>query len=309
MTVPGENKQQDTGADNAQENDKTALEQASGVKDDDQKALEHIQQTLDKADGDGGAAAPQDDKSKSPDDSGSGKPDAGATGGDNADEDKGKESDKDGKPEDKDEGGKPAEAEGKEDGKPSDDKIKALLDSGVFDEFRKEGSLTIESWGVLMDGIEALLNEVVSGRDRLRELGEIADQRRAEEFSARIDSVFDGLGEEFADAFGKGSASKLDKTFMDNRNAVLQKAETLILGYKAQGKEVTLEDAVKEAAGLYAAQNFRQPRQKPQQDRRSQFISKPGGEKSSQATGDEAALEFIDKFQRDHNESSKSKKE
>ncbi len=305
--MPGENVETTSALEQAAENkneESKVLEQAAENKDEDAKALEHIQQALDKSEDEDekgdeskGGDDPDKDEGKpethEEDEDGDKKPEKKPEGGD--DPDKGKD---EGKKDGEDEAKPP-----KDDGKPSDDKVKALLDSGLFDEFRKEGSLTEEGWGKLMDGIEALLNEVVSGRDKLREISAFAERQKSEEFNARLDSVFEGLGDEFTDAFGKGSASKLDKAFMDNRNQVLQKAETLILGYQAQGKDVTLEDAVKEAAGLFAAQNFRQPKErKPQQDRRSQFISKPAGEKSASPRGDEAALDFIEKFKKDHND-------
>ena len=286
------------------ENEETkALEQASENKDENAKALDHIQSVLDKSEDDKeGESAAGGDPGKGDDDSETQKSEDGDGG---KEPEKKPESGGDpGKGEDK--GGKDGEGEAnakpEDGGKQSDDKVKALLDSGLFEEFRKEGSLTVEGWGKLMDGIEALLNEVVSGRDKLREISAFAERQKSEAFNAKIDSVFDGLGDEFADAFGKGSASKLDKAFMDNRNAVLQKAETLVLGYQAQGKDVTLEDAVKEAAGLWASQNFKRPQEKRQQDRRGQFISKPAGEKPVAARGDEAALDFIEKFKKEHND-------
>lgn len=299
--MPGEN------TETTEKTENKALEQASGVKTEDEQALEHIQQVLDKAseDGDGkGEEKPADgnsgDGGEKPGDSavetnegtGDKKPEEKP-----ADDNSGKGEDN-GEKKDGDDGG---EAGKKGDDVPPDDKVKKLLDSKVFETFRKEGQLDPEDWDCLMDGIEALLKEVVDGREKLRELDAIAERRRTEELSDRLDSVFDGLGDEFSEAFGKGAASKLDKALMDNRNAVLQKAETLILGYQAQGKEVTLEDAVKEAAGLWASQNFKRPQErKPQQDRRSQFISKPAGERPPAAKGDEAALDFIEKFTNEH---------
>jgi len=286
------------------------LENAAQAKTEDDKALEHIQQVLDKTaedkdgekDGDAKSGDNPDDVAEGTTQSAEKKPEA-AEEGDKKPEDKKNGGDD---PEvQKPDGDKDGEGDGetkKEDGAkpPADDKVKALLDSKVFENFRNEGVLSQEEWGTLMDGIEALLKEVADNRDRIRDISAFAEKQKAEEFSTRLDSVFDGLGDEFAEAFGKGAASKLDKALMDNRNEVLKKAETLILGYQAQGKEVSLEDAVKEAAGLWASQNFKRPTERRQQDRRGQFISKPAGEKPPAAKGDDAALDFIEKFKKNH---------
>lgn len=279
-------------------NNNEVLEQkAAEEKEADQKALEHIQKALDQSSeeestdkGGDKPAETEEDKGQEPEKKDDAKPDDGGEKPAETEEDKGEKPDK-------------QEEKSPDDKGSADDKVQKMLDAKIFDEFRHDQSLTEAGWAVLMEGIEAMAKEFKSMRETVADVKVLADRQRSEEFSATIDSVFDGLGEELSDAFGKGSVSKLDKAFLDNRNAVLQKAETLILGYQAQGKQVSLEDAIKEAAGLWAAQNFKKPQQQAKpQDRRNQFIQKPSGEKSTLAKGDEAALEFIEKFKKDHNE-------
>jgi len=219
---------------------------------------------------------------EAPDDSG--EEDTGEEEEADEDEDSDKEEASD---EDKDKGGD----EDSVSEKPSDDD--SVLDAlGKIDieRFKQEGVLTKGEWGTLLASVQRLAAGLKASREILSGLKDEADARRSKEFEGEVDNAFDGLGDEFVDLFGKGRASSIDKTLLERRNKVLKEADALIQGYRSQGRNVTLSEAIHKAALLQLGEQggARQTGSR----RREAFSAKPSAGEGEK--GDAAALHRIE---------------
>lgn len=69
-------------------------------------------------------------------------------------------------------------------------------------------------------------------------------QQERKEIGERVERLFSGLGEEFADEIGKGETEKMDRAGKQfkSRVQVLQQMDALALGYKQAGMDVPSED-------------------------------------------------------------------
>lgn len=179
----------------------------------------------------------------------------------------------------------------KKDGEQKPDFIKDM--DKAFEKYSKDKTLGDEEWDVFMDGIKAL-------RDAFVQLSQTVDRHEGflkeqynKEFRAKVDAAFEGLGEEYVEKLGRGSASKLDKAFLDNRAVILEKANILLAGYQANGKAVSMEDAIAEAAKMWAIDNMKPAQPKP--ERRQQFTQPPASDNSPLAKSEAAAVEVATK--------------
>ena len=127
-------------------------------------------------------------------------------------------------------------------------------------------------------------------KSQLAEVGEYANERRREELDTRIDAAFDGLGEEFSDIFGRGSARSIDRALVDNRNKVLREAGYLIEGHRRDGDELSLDDAIRKASLMLYGD-----RVSKRASRKQEFIQRPTGGGADER-GDDAALRVIERF-------------
>ena len=179
----------------------------------------------------------------------------------------------------------------KKDGDQKPDFIKDM--DKAFEKYAKDKTLGDEEWDVFMDGVKAL-------RDAFVQLSQTVDRHEGflkeqynKEFRAKVDAAFEGLGEEYVEKLGRGSASKLDKAFLDNRAVILEKANILLAGYQANGKAVSMEDAIAEAAKMWAIDNMKPAQPKP--ERRQQFTQPPASDNSPLAKSEAAAVEVATK--------------
>lgn len=179
----------------------------------------------------------------------------------------------------------------KKDGEQKPDFIKDM--DKAFEKYAKDKTLGDEEWDVFMDGVKAL-------RDAFVQLSQTVDRHEGflkeqynKEFRAKVDAAFEGLGEEYVEKLGRGSASKLDKAFLDNRAVILEKANILLAGYQANGKAVSMEDAIAEAAKMWAIDNMKPAQPKP--ERRQQFTQPPASDNSPLAKSEAAAVEVATK--------------
>lgn len=121
----------------------------------------------------------------------------------------------------------------------------------------------------------------------------------------RFDSFVNSLGDEFADAYGKGSRFEIDKQSAEARWELFQQADALARGYQSQGIDVPEREIYKRALALKrpdigkAAANKRI--QTKQAKRRQVTTNQPNRRagkatakvtKQSETTGDEAAIAF-----------------
>lgn len=153
------------------------------------------------------------------------------------------------------------------------------------------GELSVKEWASVIKAVKNLREEMAMMRDDFRDVANYASERRRDELDEQIDDAFEGLGEDFVNIFGRGSARKIDKELVDNRNRVLKEAGYLLEGHKNDGDAISLEEAIRKAAVmLYSEQLSAKP-----QTRKSQFISKPSGAGNDEK-GDAAALRVIERF-------------
>ena len=221
--------------------DVSAGEKVSG---DDAKALEAIERALGE---DGGASASSggDGNSASGEDTPKSVPDKGQEGGES-----GGPREKEPERGDSD-APKPKEKEGgSSDSRPSErDELDSIdLDAFLDKDSDSFGELSVREWAAVIRGVRDVRSQISELKSQLAEVGEYANERRREELDTRIDAAFDGLGEEFSDIFGRGSARSIDRALVDNRNKVLREAGYLIEGHRRDGDELSLDDAIRKAS-------------------------------------------------------------
>lgn len=255
---------------------------------DDAKALEAIESALGKGDGekeaDGVEGSSAEGTDKKPEQDPDGSPEGGESG-----EPQRKEPEK---KKEADNGGGDGERDGKDDGKSGKDELDSIdLDAFLDKDGDSFGELSVREWAAVIRGVRDMRGEIAELKSQLAEVGEYATERRREELDTRIDAAFEGLGEEFADIFGRGSARRIDKELVDNRNRVLKEAGYLIEGHRRDGDELSLDDAIRKASlMLYGDRLSKRPA-----SRKSQFIQRPTGG-GSEDKGDDAALRVIENF-------------
>ncbi|MBR3651478.1 MAG: hypothetical protein IKN52_14595 [Victivallales bacterium] len=256
----------------------------------DEVIVENVKKTLDKINGESPAdqqppenqeqQKPQDDNNKN------NKQEQGKPADDNSGKDNQPPADQ--QPPENQEGKDKGE---KKDDKPKPDFIKDM--DKAFEKYAKDKTLGDEEWDVFMDGVKALRDAFVQLTQRVDQHEGFLKHQYDKEFRAKVDAAFDGLGEEYVEKLGRGSASKLDKAFLDNRAEILEKANILLAGYQANGKSVPMEDAIAEAAKMWAIDNLK-PTQ-PKTERRQQFTQPPASDNSPLAKSEAAAVEVATK--------------
>lgn len=158
------------------------------------------------------------------------------------------------------------------------------LKASLNDFFDEEKEWNDDSLKGFMNGVKDLVTAFEAQNARLATMEQFIKEQQDEKMYQVFDEVFDSLGDDMAQLFGKGAARQLDKAFMENRGKVLEKADILAAGYKACGKEFTTESVIKEAATLMAPTLVKVNIQPPkQQKRESQFLQKPSGVNNTDA--------------------------
>lgn len=262
--------------------DVSAGDKVSG---DDAKALEAIERAL----GEGGGASAS---------SGGDGNTASGEGTPKSVPDKGQEGGESGGPRDKEpERGdsnapQPKEKEGGSSDKPSErDELDSIdLDAFLDKDSDSFGELSVREWAAVIRGVRDVRSQISELKSQLAEVGEYANERRREELDTRIDAAFDGLGEEFSDIFGRGSARSIDRALVDNRNKVLREAGYLIEGHRRDGDELSLDDAIRKASLMLYGD-----RVSKRASRKQEFIQRPTGGGADER-GDDAALRVIERF-------------
>ena len=221
--------------------DVSAGEKVSG---DDAKALEAIERALGEgggasasSGGDGNPASGEDTPKSVPDKAQEG----GESGGPREKEPERGDSD----------APQPKEKEGgSSDSRPSErDELDSIdLDAFLDKDSDSFGELSVREWAAVIRGVRDVRSQISELKSQLAEVGEYANERRREELDTRIDAAFDGLGEEFSDIFGRGSARSIDRALVDNRNKVLREAGYLIEGHRRDGDELSLDEAIRKAS-------------------------------------------------------------
>ena len=260
----------------------SAGEEVSG---DDAKALEAIERALGE---DGGASASS---------GGDGNP-ASGEGTPKSVPDKGQEGGESGGPRDKEpeRGDSDAPQQKEKEGGSSDktserDELDSIdLDAFLDKDSDSFGELSVREWAAVIRGVRDVRSQISELKSQLAEVGEYANERRREELDTRIDAAFDGLGEEFSDIFGRGSARSIDRALVDNRNKVLREAGYLIEGHRRDGDELSLDDAIRKASLMLYGD-----RVSKRASRKQEFIQRPTGGGADER-GDDAALRVIERF-------------
>lgn len=260
----------------------SAGEEVSG---DDAKALEAIERALGE---DGGASASSggDGNPASGEDTPKSVPDKGQEGGES------------GGPRDKEpeRGDSDAPQQKEKEGGSSDktserDELDSIdLDAFLDKDSDSFGELSVREWAAVIRGVRDVRSQISELKSQLAEVGEYANERRREELDTRIDAAFDGLGEEFSDIFGRGSARSIDRALVDNRNKVLREAGYLIEGHRRDGDELSLDDAIRKASLMLYGD-----RVSKRASRKQEFIQRPTGGGADER-GDDAALRVIERF-------------
>ena len=260
----------------------SAGEEVSG---DDAKALEAIERALGE---DGGASASSggDGNPASGEDTPKSVPDKGQDGGES------------GGPRDKEpeRGDSDAPQQKEKEGGSSDktserDELDSIdLDAFLDKDSDSFGELSVREWAAVIRGVRDVRSQISELKSQLAEVGEYANERRREELDTRIDAAFDGLGEEFSDIFGRGSARSIDRALVDNRNKVLREAGYLIEGHRRDGDELSLDDAIRKASLMLYGD-----RVSKRASRKQEFIQRPTGGGADER-GDDAALRVIERF-------------
>lgn len=262
--------------------DVSAGEKVSG---DDAKALEAIERAL----GEGGGASASsggDGNPASGEDTPKSVPDKGQEGGES-----GGPRDKEPERGDSD-APQPKEKEEGSSDKPSErDELDSIdLDAFLDKDSDSFGELSVREWAAVIRGVRDMRSQISELKSQLAEVGEYANERRREELDTRIDAAFDGLGEEFSDIFGRGSARSIDRALVDNRNKVLREAGYLIEGHRRDGDELSLDDAIRKASLMLYGD-----RVSKRASRKQEFIQRPTGGGADER-GDDAALRVIERF-------------
>ena len=262
--------------------DVSAGEKVSG---DDAKALEAIERAL----GEGGGASASsggDGNPASGEDTPKSVPDKGQDGGES-----GGPRDKEPERGDSD-APQPKEKEEGSSDKPSErDELDSIdLDAFLDKDSDSFGELSVREWAAVIRGVRDVRSQISELKSQLAEVGEYANERRREELDTRIDAAFDGLGEEFSDIFGRGSARSIDRALVDNRNKVLREAGYLIEGHRRDGDELSLDDAIRKASLMLYGD-----RVSKRASRKQEFIQRPTGGGADER-GDDAALRVIERF-------------
>ena len=262
--------------------DVSAGEKVSG---DDAKALEAIERALGE---DGGASASSggDGNSASGEETPKSVPDKGQEGGES------------GGPREKEpeRGDSDAPQQKEKEGGSSDktserDELDSIdLDAFLDKDSDSFGELSVREWAAVIRGVRDVRSQISELKSQLAEVGEYANERRREELDTRIDAAFDGLGEEFSDIFGRGSARSIDRALVDNRNKVLREAGYLIEGHRRDGDELSLDDAIRKASLMLYGD-----RVSKRASRKQEFIQRPTGGGADER-GDDAALRVIERF-------------
>ena len=258
---------------------------ASDGSGDDAKALEAIERAL----GEGGGASASsggDGNPASGEDTPKSVPDKGQDGGES-----GKPRDKEPERGDSD-APQPKEKEGGSSDKPSErDELDSIdLEAFLDKDSDSFGELSVREWAAVIRGVRDVRSQISELKSQLAEVGEYANERRREELDTRIDAAFDGLGEEFSDIFGRGSARSIDRALVDNRNKVLREAGYLIEGHRRDGDELSLDDAIRKASLMLYGD-----RVSKRASRKQEFIQRPTGGGADER-GDDAALRVIERF-------------
>ena len=258
---------------------------ASDGSGDDAKALEAIERAL----GEGGGASASsggDGDTASGEDTPKSVPDKGQEGGES-----GGPREKEPERGDSD-APQPKEKEGGSSDKPSErDELDSIdLDAFLDKDSDSFGELSVREWAAVIRGVRDVRSQISELKSQLAEVGEYANERRREELDTRIDAAFDGLGEEFSDIFGRGSARSIDRALVDNRNKVLREAGYLIEGHRRDGDELSLDDAIRKASLMLYGD-----RVSKRASRKQEFIQRPTGGGADER-GDDAALRVIERF-------------
>ena len=262
-----------------------AVSAGDKVSGDDAKALEAIERALGE---DGGASASS---------GGDGNP-ASGEGTPKSVPDKGQEGGESGGPRDKEpeRGDSDAPQQKEKEGGSSDktserDELDSIdLDAFLDKDSDSFGELSVREWAAVIRGVRDVRSQISELKSQLAEVGEYANERRREELDTRIDAAFDGLGEEFSDIFGRGSARSIDRALVDNRNKVLREAGYLIEGHRRDGDELSLDDAIRKASLMLYGD-----RVSKRASRKQEFIQRPTGGGADER-GDDAALRVIERF-------------
>ena len=262
-----------------------AVSAGDEVSGDDAKALEAIERALGE---DGGASASSggDGNPASGEDTPKSVPDKGQEGGES------------GGPRDKEpeRGDSDAPQQKEKEGGSSDktserDELDSIdLDAFLDKDSDSFGELSVREWAAVIRGVRDVRSQISELKSQLAEVGEYANERRREELDTRIDAAFDGLGEEFSDIFGRGSARSIDRALVDNRNKVLREAGYLIEGHRRDGDELSLDDAIRKASLMLYGD-----RVSKRASRKQEFIQRPTGGGADER-GDDAALRVIERF-------------
>lgn len=262
-----------------------AVSAGEDVSGDDAKALEAIERAL----GEGGGASASsggDGNTASGEDTPKSVPDKGQEGGES-----GGPREKEPERGDSD-APQPKEKEGGSSDKTSErDELDSIdLDAFLDKDSDGFGELSVREWAAVIRGVRDMRSQISELKSQLEEVGEYANERRREELDTRIDAAFDGLGEEFSDIFGRGSARSIDRALVDNRNKVLREAGYLIEGHRRDGDELSLDEAIRKASLMLYGD-----RVSKRSSRKQEFIQRPTGGGADER-GDDAALRVIERF-------------
>ncbi|MFW6033479.1 MAG: hypothetical protein ACOCTI_08930, partial [Phycisphaeraceae bacterium] len=138
-------------------------------------------------------------------------------------------------------------------------------------------------------------------------IGELEEQLGEQVMASRLDRVdrtLDGMGEEYAELFGRGPRAGLGEAEIANRQQVLETIDTLRSGYAQQGKTIPsdaelVKRAVQSEFGDKLQEITRKQLAQRTERRRRQALSRGSSREGKALSPEEQAIRFAENFARE----------
>ncbi len=158
-----------------------------------------------------------------------------------------------------------------------------------------------------MKGVVAHLNSKVAALEgKLADTEDLVLKQEAHGFRSRMDSIFAGLDDEFAEIFGKEPGEKLglNSPQLKNRLKVMDTCSALANGLKVTGQEIPADRALMQRAiqadfGEQQKAMTRKALGKAAKKRSAQVSSRPTSRRA-EVTGRDAAIARSEKYDKKH---------
>jgi len=185
--------------------------------------------------------------------------------------------------------------------KPAEDEL-AFPDPATLDpkDWDKETFQMLKAGHAMAKRLADLEKKLADTQPVIEQQRSTQAQAQVQELTTQIDTAFAGLGEDFHGIVGKGTIHEIKQGSpeLKARNDILAKAEILAKGYNASGRQMPVQDLIREAATLVFSGEVAKRRvndaDRLKRERQGQFISRPGQTgKPQEPTGQNAAVDFV----------------